>query len=64
MIGVPIVAQQKQIQLVTMRLQVLSLASLSWLRSGIAVNCDVGLRCSLDPALLWLWCRLAAMALI
>ena len=24
----------------------------------------VGLRCSLDPALLWLWWRLAAVALI
>ena len=25
---------------------------------------DVGCRCSLDPALLWLWCRPAATALI
>ena len=24
----------------------------------------VGCRCGLDPALLWLWCRLAAIALI
>ena len=30
------------------------------------MKCGVGrrCRCSLDPALLWLWCRLAATALI
>ena len=28
--------------------------------SGDAVNCGVDRRCGLDPALLWLWCRLAA----
>ena len=32
--------------------------------SGIAVSCGVASRCSLDLALLWLWCRLAAVALI
>ena len=42
-LGVPVMAQQKQIQLGTMRLQVRSLASLSGLRSR---------RC------LELWCRL------
>ena len=26
------------------------------------MNCGVGRRCSLDPALLWLWWRLAATA--
>ena len=26
------------------------------------MSCDVGCRCSLDPALLWLWCRPAATA--
>ena len=30
--------------------------------SGIAVSCGVGHRFSLDPELLWLWCRLAATA--
>ena len=35
------------------------LALLSGLRSGIAVNCG-SYRCSLDPVLLWLWCRPAA----
>ena len=30
--------------------------------SGVAVSCGVGRRLGLDPALLWLWCRLAAAA--
>ena len=30
----------------------------------MAVSCGVGPRHSLDPALLWLWCRQAAIALI
>ena len=30
--------------------------------SGIAMSCGVGCKCHLDPALLWLWCRLAAVA--
>ena len=30
----------------------------------IAMSCGVGHRCTLDPVLLWLWCRLAALALI
>ena len=29
---------------------------------GIAVSCDVGRRFSSDLALLWLWCRPAAVA--
>ena len=28
------------------------------------MSCGVGRRCSLDHVLLWLWCRLAAVALI
>ena len=28
------------------------------------MSCGVGHRCSLDPALLWLWCRPAAVTLI
>ena len=28
------------------------------------MSCGVGLRCSLDAVLLWLWYRLAAVALI
>ena len=39
-----------------------SLALLSGLGSSIAVSCGVGQRRSLDPVLLWLWCRLAAIA--
>ena len=30
--------------------------------SGVAMNCDVGCRCDLDPALLWPWHRHAAVA--
>ena len=41
-----------------------SLVSLSGLGSGVAVSCGVGCRCSADPMLLWLWCQLAATALI
>ena len=57
-------AQQKQIRLGTMRLQVQSLASLSGLGSGIVTICGVGRKHSSDPSLLWLWCRTAAAALI
>ena len=32
--------------------------------SRIAVSCGVGHRRGSDPALLWLWCRQAATALI
>ena len=28
------------------------------------MSCDVGHRCGSDPVLLWLWCSLAAIALI
>ena len=28
------------------------------------MSCGVGHRCGSDPLLLWLWCRLAAIALI
>ena len=31
-------------------------------RSGVALGCGVGHRCSSDLALLWLWLRLAATA--
>ena len=55
--GVPAMAQQKQIRLGTMRLQVQSLALLSELRIWHYHEYGVGRRCGLDPALLWLWCR-------
>ena len=36
-----------------------------WVKeSDMAVNCGVGRRCGSYLALLWLWCRLAAVALI
>ena len=62
LLGVLILAQQKQIRLGTMRLQVRSLASLNGLRTSIAVSSGVGHRCGSDPSLLWLWCRPAATA--
>ena len=32
--------------------------------SSVAMSCGVGRRCGFDLALLWLWCRLAAGAVI
>ena len=55
-------AQQKQIPLGTMRLPVPFLASLSGLRIRCCLCCGVGHRLGSDPALLWLWRRLAATA--
>ena len=60
--GSSCLAQGKQIQLGTMRLRVRSLALLSGLRIQVAVSCGVGRRCG--SALLWLWPRPAATALI
>ena len=57
--GVPVVAQQKRAQLVSMRTRVQSLALLSGLRIHTALRRGAGRRHSSDPALLWLWCRLA-----
>ena len=60
--GVPTVAQQKWIQLGTMRLRVRSLASLSGLRIGRCHKLWCSRRHSSDLVLLWLWCRPAAAA--
>ena len=46
-------AQWKWIRLVAKRIQVRSLASLSGLRSSVAVSCGVARRHGLDLALLW-----------
>ena len=45
-----------------MRIQVWPLVLLNGLSSGIAMSCGVGHRHGLDPTLLWLWHRLAAIA--
>ena len=46
-------------------MQVRSLASIiTTLGPGVAMSCGVGHRCGSDPALLWLWCSPAAVALI
>ena len=50
--------------MVSVRMQVWSLDSLSGLRKGTAINCGVDCRCSSDLGLLWLWFRPAAAALI
>ena len=63
-IGVPVMVQQKQIQLGTMRLRVQSLAFLSVKDPGIAMSCVIGHKHGSDLALLWVWCRPAATALI
>ena len=59
-VGIPLMAQRKQIQLVSARMQLWALALLS----GIAMSCGVGNRCGLDPELLLLWHRPAAVACI
>ena len=61
-LGVSLVAQWKQMWLVSMRTQAWSLASLSGLRIHIALSCGVGHRCGSDPILLWLWRRPVATA--
>ena len=56
-------AQWKQIRLVSMKMWVQSLASLSGSEiSSVAVSCGVGHRNGSDPELLWLWCRPTAVA--
>ena len=55
-------AQWGLIQLVSMRARVRSLASLSGLGSDIAMSCGVGRGRGLDPVLLWLWCKPAAIS--
>ena len=54
-------AQWKQIGLVSVRMRVRSLASLSGLGIGRCCGCGVGRRRGSEPALLWLQLRLAAV---
>ena len=62
--GIPLVAQSKRIQVVSMRMRVQSLALLRGLR--IRQSCKLWQKSQTrsDPMLLWLWHRLAAGALI
>ena len=62
--GVPIVVQQKCIQLVSMRMRVQSLAHSVVQGSSTAVSCSVGRRCSSASALLQLLYRPEAVALM
>ena len=55
-------AQQVRNRLVSMKMQVPSLASLSGFKGlGIAMSCGVGSKRSSGLALPWLWCRLTAI---
>ena len=56
--------QQKRIQLGTMRLQARFLASINGLRIPYCQELWCRSQTSSDLALLWLWCRPAATALI
>ena len=56
-LGVPMVAQKKRIQRVSMRSRFNPWHRSVGQGSGIAVSCSVGCRCSSDPVWLWLWCR-------
>ena len=60
--GVPIVAQQKQIWLASMRTWVWSLASLSGLRIQHCRELWCRWKTQLWSEVLWLWCRPAAVA--
>ena len=62
--GVPIIAQQKQIYLASVRTQIPSLAFLGCLSIQRCHELWYSHRHSLDPVLLWLWGRPAATALI
>ena len=62
--GVPIMALQKPIWLVSMRTQVQTLALFSGLRIWCCCDLFCRLQMQLRSGLLWLWCRPAATALI
>ena len=64
--GIPIVTQRVEDPMLSLRMQVQSLALLSGLSIRCCMSCGVGWRCGSDPVLLWLWlwCRLAAVDLI
>ena len=61
--GVPIVAQPKQTQQLSMRMQAGSISGpAQWVESGIAMTYGVVRRHALDLVLLRLWCRPASVA--
>ena len=61
-LGVPNVAKQKRIQPISMRMWVHPWPCSVGQGFSVALICGIGCRCSLDLALLWLWCRLEAIA--
>ena len=62
--GVPIVAQQKWIRIVSMRMWFDPWLCSVGQQFSVAMNCGVGRRHGWDSTLLWLWDRPAAVALI
>ena len=55
--------QQKQSCLGTMKVAGVIPSLAQWVEDlAIAMSCGVGRRRGSDPVLLWLWCRLAAVA--
>ena len=64
-LGVPVVAQRAK-NSISIHEDAGSIPGLpQWVEgSSMAMNCSVGHRCGSDLALLWLWHRLAAAALI
>mgnify|MGYP001354307167 CR=1 FL=1 len=54
----------QELDIVSIKMWVLSLTHSVGKGSNIAKSCSVGCRCSSDLALLWLWCRPIAAALI
>ena len=59
----PLWLSRLRTQLVSMRMRVQSLASLSGLKISIDTSSSLGHRYGLDPLLLWLWYRPVAAAL-
>ena len=59
--GVAIVTQRKRIQLVSMKMQVRSLASHNGLRIRLCCELGVGHRHGSDPILFWLWLEEVAL---
>ena len=63
-VGVTLKKKKKEPDIVSVRMQILSLASLTELRIWRCSSCGIGWRFSSDLVFPWLWCRPAAVASI